>query len=115
MIFHEWIGRMSVPEWPLVLVVTRRHADETAREQGGEGKALTAVITYEVQGRRTERSPDGKPREVVRLDSVGSRAAAFAIAETMCAEKLTAWVFEAERRAGRTSYKLLGVVPANES
>ena len=70
------------------------------------------ATTYEVQGRRTERTPDGKSREVVRLNSAGSRVAAFAIAETMGAEKLTAWVFEAQRRAGRTSYTLLGVVPA---
>lgn len=76
---------------------------------------MTAVITYEVQGRRTERDPDGRPREVVRLDTAGSRAAAFAVAETMGAAKLTAWVFEARRRAGRTSYTLLGVVPARKS
>jgi hypothetical protein len=68
------------------------------------------TTTYEVQGRRTERDPDGRPREVVRLDSTRSRTAAFAIAETMGAERLTAWVFAAERRAGRTSYTLLGVV-----
>ena len=73
------------------------------------------ATTYEVQGRRTERDPDGKPREVVRLNSAESRAVAFAIAETMGAEKLTAWVFEAQRRAGRTSYKLLGVVRATRS
>jgi hypothetical protein len=73
---------------------------------------MDVETTYEVQGRRTERDPDGKPREVVRLDSARSRAAAFAIAETMGAEDLTAWVFETERRAGRTSYTLLGVVRA---
>jgi hypothetical protein len=70
------------------------------------------ATTFEVQGRRTERDPNGRPREVVRLDSAQSRAAAFAIAETMGAERLTAWVFKAERRAGRTSYTLLGVVRA---
>ena len=70
------------------------------------------ATTYEVQGRRTERDPNGRSREVVRLDSAQSRAAAFAIAETMGAEQLTAWVFEAERRVGRTSYTLLGVVRA---
>jgi hypothetical protein len=73
------------------------------------------VSTYEVQGRRTERDQDGKPHEVVRLDSAGNRAVAFAIAEAMGTEMLTAWVFEAERRAGRTSYKLLGVVQAKRS
>jgi hypothetical protein len=76
---------------------------------------MNVATTYEVQGRRTERGPDGKPREVVRLDSARSRAAAFAIAETMRAEELTAWVFETERRAGRTSYALLGVVRAETS
>ncbi|MCO1659437.1 hypothetical protein [Pseudonocardia humida] len=73
------------------------------------------ATTYEVQGRRTERGADGEPREVVRLDATRSRATAFAIAETMGAEKLTAWVFEAERRAGRTSYTLLGIVRATKS
>ena len=68
------------------------------------------ATTYEVQGRRTERDPNGRPREVVRLDSAQNRAAAFAIAEAMRAERLTAWVFATERRAGRTSYTLLGVV-----
>jgi hypothetical protein len=68
-----------------------------------------AVVTYEVQGRRTERRDD-TVREVVRLDSASSSAAAFAIAEAMVAERLTAWVFAAERRAGRTTYTLLGVV-----
>jgi hypothetical protein len=67
------------------------------------------MTTYEVQGRRTERH-EGTVREVVRLDSASSRAAAFAIAEAMVAEQLTAWVFAAERRAGRTTYTLLGVV-----
>ncbi len=70
------------------------------------------ATTYEVQGRRTERDPNGRPREVVRLDSAQNRTAAFAIAEAMRAERLTAWVFATERRAGRTSYTLLGVVRA---
>jgi hypothetical protein len=83
-----------------------------AEHDGGE---TNVAPTYEVQGRRTERDPDGKPREVVRLTSATSRTAAFVIAETMGAEKLTAWVFEADRRAGRPSYKLLGVVPAKRS
>ncbi|WP_214405561.1 hypothetical protein [Pseudonocardia lacus] len=50
----------------------------------------------------------------MRLRSASSRAAAFAIAEAMGAEELTAWVFAAERRAGRTSYTLLGVVRAQK-
>ncbi|WP_214401083.1 hypothetical protein [Pseudonocardia lacus] len=70
------------------------------------------ATTYEVQGRRTERDPDGKSRAVVRLDTADSRTAAFAVADTMGAEKLTARVFMTRRRAGRTSYKLLGVVQA---
>jgi hypothetical protein len=70
------------------------------------------VATYEVQGRRTERGPDGRPREVVRLGSAADRAGAFALAEAMGAEELTAWVFETGRRSGRPSYELLGVVPA---
>jgi hypothetical protein len=77
-----------------------------------DDEETNVVTTYEVQGRRTERDPDGKPREIVRLDSAQSRATAFSIAAAMGAEKLTAWVFEAQRRAGRTSYKLLGVVSA---
>jgi len=76
---------------------------------------LAAVITYEVQGRRTVHDPGGRAREVVRLDTAASRANAFAIAEAMGAEKLTAWVFEAERRAGRTSYRLLGIVAAKKA
>lgn len=72
------------------------------------------ATNYEIQGRRTERDPDGRPREVVRLDSAQSRAVAFSIAETMSAEQLTAWVFETRRWTGRTSYKLLGVVPAKK-
>jgi hypothetical protein len=70
------------------------------------------VITYEVQGRRTDRDPAGRRREVVRLDSAASSVAAFAIAETMVADEFTAWVFKAERRAGRRHYELLRVVPA---
>jgi hypothetical protein len=73
------------------------------------------ATTYEVQGRRTERDPRGKLREVVRLDSARSRTTAFAIAEAMGADELTAWVFETERRTGRTSYRLVGVVPAKKS
>lgn len=76
---------------------------------------MNVAATYEVQGRGRERGPDGKHREVVRLSSARSRTAAFAIAETMGTEELTAWVFEAERRAGRTAYKLLGVVPATHA
>ncbi|MCO1659115.1 hypothetical protein [Pseudonocardia humida] len=70
------------------------------------------MITYEVQGRRTERDAGGGVRDVVRLRSTPSRAAAFDIAETMTAERLTVWVFAAERREGRPTYVLLGVVPA---
>jgi hypothetical protein len=69
------------------------------------------VVIYQVQGRRTERDPGGKVRNVVRLESAASRIAAFAIAEAMVAERLTVWVFSAEQRSGRWSYTLLGVVP----
>lgn len=68
------------------------------------------MITYEVQGRRTERDPDGTVRNVVRLETAPSSHAAFDVAETMVAERLTVWVFEAERRSGTVSYTLLGVV-----
>jgi hypothetical protein len=71
---------------------------------------LALVITYEVQGRRTDRDPDGTVRDVVRLESASSRDAAFDIARTMTAQRLTVWVFAAERRAGKRSYRLLGVV-----
>jgi hypothetical protein len=70
------------------------------------------VVIYQVQGRRTERDPGGKVRDVVRLESAASRIAAFAIAEAMVADRLTVWVFSAEQRSGRWSYTLLGVVPA---
>jgi hypothetical protein len=50
-------------------------------------------------------------RDVVRLESATSRSAAFAIAEVMAADRLTAWVFSAETRSGRWSYTLLGVRP----
>jgi hypothetical protein len=69
------------------------------------------VAIYQVQGRRTERNSDGKVRDVVRLESATSRSAAFAIAEIMAADRLTAWVFSAETRSGRWSYTLLGVRP----
>src|SRR5215211_4590669 len=64
---------------------------------GGE---LAPVITYEVQGRRTEHDPGGRVRNVVRLESAASRTAAFDIAEAMAAERLTVWVFKAERQSG---------------
>jgi len=72
---------------------------------------VTPVITYEVQGRRTERDPGGGARNIVRLATAPSRQAAFGIAEAMAAERLTVWVFRAERRSGRSTYDLLGVVP----
>lgn len=69
------------------------------------------MINYEVQGRRTERGSDDTRKDIVRLDSASTSASAFAIAETMAADKLTAWVFETERRAGSPPlYRLLGVV-----
>jgi hypothetical protein len=72
-----------------------------------------AVASYEVQGRRTERDANGKPREVVRLDTAQSTAVAFAIAEAMVAENLTVWVFEARPRVGTSpSYRLLRIVGA---
>jgi hypothetical protein len=72
------------------------------------------VASYEVQGRRTETGPDGKPREVVRLDRAQSTIAAFALAEAMAADNLTAWVFETTTRvgSGSRSYRLLRVVSA---
>jgi hypothetical protein len=69
------------------------------------------VGTYQIQGRRTEWGADGKVRNVVRLESAGSRTVAFAIAEAMAAENLKAWVFRADRESGRWRYRLLGVVP----
>jgi hypothetical protein len=70
------------------------------------------MITYEVQGRRTERGSGGRVvREHVRLASTANREAAFAIAATMVAEEFKAWVFETEQRSGRKSYALLGVLP----
>jgi hypothetical protein len=72
-----------------------------------------AVASYEVQGRRTERDANGKPREVVRLDTAQSRTIAFAIADAMVAENLTVWVFETKQRSGASpSYRLLRVVGA---
>jgi hypothetical protein len=73
------------------------------------------VITYQVQGRRTERDPDGTVHNVVRLESAPNRHSAFELAETMTADRLTVWVFKAERRAGKLSYELLGVVSATAS
>lgn len=73
------------------------------------------MTTYEVQGRRRERDPDGTIRDVVRLESAVSRDAAFDIAEIMTADRLTAWVFATERRAGKRSYRLLGVVSGEKS
>lgn len=71
------------------------------------------MVSYEVQGRRSECGPNGHRREIVRLDHSDSRTEAFAIAETMGAEKLKAWVFERERRFGRPPlYRLLGVIEA---
>ena len=68
-------------------------------------------VAYEVQGRRTETGPDGKPREVVRLDSAQTATVADAIAAAMVAEDLTVWVFETKHRAGCTpSYRLVRVV-----
>jgi hypothetical protein len=64
------------------------------------------VVSYEVQGRRTDRDADGRPREVVRLGTARSSAAAYAIAETMAAENLAVWVFERSERG----YRLLKVV-----
>ena len=70
-------------------------------------------VAYEVQGRRTERDAEGKPREVVRLGTAQSTAGAFAIAEAMAAENLTVWVFETTQRvSGARSYRLVRVVPA---
>jgi hypothetical protein len=69
------------------------------------------VITYRIQGRRTDRDPDGKVCDVVRLESAASRSAAFEIAEVLSAQRLTVWVFAAEPRAGKLRYRLLGVLP----
>jgi hypothetical protein len=70
-------------------------------------------VAYEVQGRRTETGPDGKPREVVRLDRAHSSAVADAIAAAMVAENLKVWIFETKPRIGRSpSYRLLRVVTA---
>jgi hypothetical protein len=68
-------------------------------------------VAYEVQGRRTETGPDGRPREVVRLDRAQTTTVADAIAEAMVAENLTVWVFETKPRAGHPpSYRLVRVV-----
>jgi hypothetical protein len=72
------------------------------------------VANYEVQGRRTERGPDGKQRDVVRLETARSTTVAFAIAETMVADNLTVWVFETTTRVGSSSrsHRLLRVIGA---
>ncbi len=73
----------------------------------------STVASYEVQGRRTERGADGKPREVVKLDTASSSTVAFAIAETMVADNLKVWVFEITHRVGGArSYRLLRVLTA---
>lgn len=70
------------------------------------------MISYEIQGRRTERGAGGRiVRDHVQLASTNDREAAFDIAAAMAAESFTAWVFETERRGGKKSYALLGVVP----
>ena len=71
------------------------------------------ATSYEVQGRRTERAPEGKSHDVVRLDTADDEAVAFAIAATMAADNLTVWVFETTRnQAGTRAYRLLKVVSA---
>jgi hypothetical protein len=78
---------------------------------GATSRHRFPVVTYEIQGRRTDRDPGGgKARDVVRLESAPTRAAAFDIAAAMSAERLTVWVFATERRGGKRSYTLLGVV-----
>ena len=69
------------------------------------------MTTYEVQGRRTVRDPDGKVRNIVRLASTTSTSQAFRIAETMAGDSLTTWIFETEPRFGGKTYKLLHVIP----
>ena len=70
------------------------------------------MISYEVQGRRTERGTGGRvARDHVRLASAENEDAAFEIAATMVAEEFTVWVFKTERRSGRESYTLLGMLP----
>lgn len=65
---------------------------------------------YEIQGRSRERDPNGKVREVVRLDTAPNPTAAFAIADSMAADNLTVWVFETTRRPGSApAYRLLQV------
>jgi hypothetical protein len=68
-------------------------------------------VAYEVQGRRTETGPDGRPREVVRLDRAQTTTAAYALAEAMVADDLKVWVFETKPRVGRPpAYRLVRVV-----
>ena len=55
---------------------------------------------YEVQGRRM--APDR-----VRLASTENREAAFKAASEMAADGFTVWVFQVDRKSGRTSYRLL--------
>jgi hypothetical protein len=70
-------------------------------------------VAYEVQGRRTETGPNGKPREIVRLDRAETSTVADAIAVAMVAENLKVWIFETKPRVGRSpSYRLLRVVGA---
>jgi hypothetical protein len=68
-------------------------------------------VAYEVQGRRTETGPDGRPLEIVRLDRAQSSSVADVIAAAMVAENLKVWIFETQPRVGRSpSYRLLRVV-----
>jgi hypothetical protein len=88
-------------------------AGPASNAQAQSGWEFALVITYEVQGRRREGGNGDKFQEVVRLDSADSPAAAFTIAETMAADGLKVWVFEAHHRSTLSpTYKLLGVVPA---
>lgn len=83
------------------------------RPVDGHARGGDTVAKYEIQGRRTERDADGRPREVVRLDTARSTATAFAIAiaETMVAENLIVWVFERSERIGDgRDYRLLKVL-----
>ena len=70
------------------------------------------MISYEIQGRKTERGSNGRVvRDHVRLASADDEDAAFRVAATMVTEEFTVWVFKTEQRSGKTSYTLLGVVP----
>ena len=72
---------------------------------------VRGVVSYEVQGRRTERDAEGKAREVVRLGAARSSGAAFAIADAMVADDLAVWVFETTPRAnGARAYRLLRAI-----